>query len=130
MGSDVPVAHSRSSRLPSTDGGRGLSSWRENALSRVVEIRALAQWMRPTPRSEVDDLMVGDIDEHLDVARDAAEHPPRLRSWAGIRAALSGSDVQRVQVNLDAASANLLRLATPEFLRGQLPGLEALVRAQ
>lgn len=123
-------------------GGPTASSWREQALTRVAEIEDLAEAFTvpdtstaPTPNAADPDVRVhavlaSRIRRHLDTAREAAHgvDPPRGR-WVRFKALLGGSPLERTASNLDAADADLLRLAPPDYLEGQLPGLLAHVRA-
>ncbi|GAA2513358.1 hypothetical protein [Pilimelia columellifera] len=74
---------------------------------------------------EIDDAIVA----HLAVARQTAEKRGMgpVRRWYS---ALSGAQVQRVAVNIDAATVQLLRVAPADVLRGALPGLLAHLRRQ
>jgi len=123
-------------------GGPTVSSWREQALTRVGEIEDLAAAFqlpeaagdrRQTPADppeQIRAVLAKRIRRHLDTAREAADgsSPPRGR-WTRFKALVGGSPLERTASNLDAAEADLLRLAPPDYLEGQLPGLLAHVRA-
>ena len=109
-------------------GGPTSSSWREHTLTRVAELEDLTElfrhqsggpWTALAPR----------IHRHLKAAREAAEGGPRQRPWTRVLASLGGSPLERSASNLDAAEADVLRLAPDTDLRGQLPSLLAHVRA-
>ena len=51
----------------------------------------------------------------------------RVRPWTRLMASVSGAAIERTLGNLDAVEADLLRLAPEDYLRGQLPSLEAHV---
>ena len=119
-------------------GGPTASSWREQALTRVAEIEDLADAFTAAgaePRAADSDVrmravLAARIRRHLETAREAADGTsPRRGRWARFKALLGGSPLERTASNLDAAEADLLRLAPPEYLQGQLPGLLAHVRA-
>ena len=110
-------------------GGPTSSAWRELALTHVAELRTMAAWIGSRTKEPGAKDILPDIYGHLDEARATAEGsatkrlPMWLRSWVG------GSDVERTMSNLDAAEADLLRLAPLPFLRGQMSSLLAHVRA-
>jgi hypothetical protein len=119
-------------------GGPTASSWREQALTRVAEIEDLAEAFTvadPEPSAADSDarmraVLAARIRRHLDTAREAADGTlPRRGRWARFKALLGGSPLERTASNLDAAEADLLRVAPPDYLEGQLPGLLAHVRA-
>lgn len=103
-------------------GGPVSAGWREGTLTRVKELATLCDWA--STNSEVEDprVFVDSIAQHLEAAKDAAvrkrPHPrdrfPRYRS---------GSLRERAKSNLDAAEAQLLNFAPPDYVLGQLPGL-------
>ena len=70
--------------------------------------------------------LLDDIAHHLETASKAAgeKDNPWQRLWAGI----SGSDVERTMSHIDAAKTGILRLAPTEYVRGQMPALQALAR--
>jgi len=109
-------------------GGPTSSAWRELALTHVAELRTMAAWIGSQSKEPGAKDILPDIYGHLDEARATAEGsakkrlPTWLRSWVG------GSDVERTMSNLDAAEADLLRLAPMPYLRGQMSSLLAHVR--
>jgi len=98
--------------------------WREGAVTRANELETLRRW-RDSPHSGVAGPLTtaehrelsSAIRRHLDTARGTAARDRSL--WR----AMTGASLQRTASNLDAAEATLLRLAPPEYLEGQLPGL-------
>ena len=59
---------------------------------------------------------------HLDAARQAARaQPPEPRKW--FRLFRNGPLIERATSNLDAAEAQLLNLAPPDYVLGQMPSL-------
>jgi hypothetical protein len=120
------------SAQPFPIGGPTSSSWREVALTRVAEQHTLAVWLqrrRVAEGLEPIPELFATIVNHLDTARQAAggiNQPPR-----GVRllSAISGSDVERVMTHLDAADADILRLAPLTYLRGSMASIVAHVRA-
>ena len=118
-------------------GGPTASSWREQALTRVAEIEDLAEAFTiadAEPSADSDARMravlAARIRRHLDTAREAADgtQPERGR-WDRFKALVGGSPLERTASNLDAAEPDLLRVAPPDYLAGQLPGLLGHVRA-
>lgn len=100
------------------------SSWREDAVSRIDELDAQATVLRARTTQDVriaDDLLES-THHHLQVARlEAGRRVNALRMT-------SGASVTRVQSRINAAEANLLRLAPDEDLIGLLPSVRAVVR--
>jgi hypothetical protein len=112
-------------------GGPTASSWREQALTRVAELEHLADafragFTREWPEGEV---LAERMHRHLQTAREAAEGQPKRGRWTRMRSLVGGSPLERTASNLDAAEIDLLRIAPPEFLHGQLPSLLANARA-
>lgn len=97
------------------------SSWREHALTRARELRSLLQGC-DTAGSPAHQRIAQFAAEHIEDAESAARNSPRPFGW------INGSAVERTMSNLDAAEADLLRLASPDYLTGQLPGVLAHVR--
>ncbi len=117
-------------------GGPTSSSWREHALTKVVEMRTLTAWVEMRTLTawvevrttqEGADRIVQAIYGHLDAAEKAAEGNPHRNPWERLKSWTGGSLVERTMSNLDAAEADLLRLAPAQYLRGQMPSLQAHV---
>lgn len=85
-------------------GGPAHSSWREQALTRIADLRTRAEWFRAsTEASAGADILTQAINGHLAAAQRAAEQP---RSETGLRSvgiAFTGSEVERTMSNLEAA---------------------------
>jgi hypothetical protein len=103
--------------------------WREQVLVRANELAALATWMGTRAEGTPDDARKSsdaDLDAavrgDLEVARDAALG----MSWWPTRAR---ARMERAVGHLDAAESALLRRSPDDYLRGQVPGLVAHVRA-
>jgi hypothetical protein len=97
-------------------------AWREGTLTRAYELETLCNWVRLKQPRESDCALVTAIKWHLDAARQAAQaHPldPRRR----LRIFRSGPLIERATSNLDAAEAQLLNLAPPDYVLGQMPSL-------
>lgn len=109
-------------------GGPTQSSWREGALTRTAELEVLANWFARYPE-ESRDVLVSQIHRHVKTARTAAEGEPGRGAWFRFSALLAGSPHERTASNIDAAEADLLRLAPDEYVSGQMPSLVAQVRA-
>jgi hypothetical protein len=104
-------------------GGPTSPSWREHALTRIAELRTLATWLQESSNDPGTAHLLSAIENHLTEAREAAL-TSRWR-WA----VANGSNIERTLGNIDAAEADLLRLAPLDYLSGQMPGLQARVRA-
>lgn len=104
-------------------------AWREQALTRVAEMKAIFDWFSGQP---MDDNHVPTaaarqtfdhaILRHLEAAFQAAR---RNSHWWDMK---NGAVIERAMSNLDAAEAMLLRRAPLPYLKGQLPHLWAHVR--
>jgi hypothetical protein len=87
--------------------------WREQALTKIGEQRFLLEWMsQKTDSQPISDEIRRTIHDHWDAAEAAAKR----RSWRG-------ASVERVTSHLNAVDADLLRLAPPSYVFGQLPAL-------
>ena len=104
-------------------------AWREQALTRVAEMKAMFDWFSGQPvndghmstaagHSTFDNAILG----HLEAAFLAARRNSR---WWDMK---NGAVIERAMSNLDAAEALLLRRAPLPYLKGQLPHLWAHVR--
>jgi hypothetical protein len=124
-------------------GGPATASWREHALARAAEYRFLARWLLKNNDDEKKRDALPAIEAHIKAAELAAEgqdtrpcrtdgsngDPPKaLRRWGKVKLFLSGATVERVSSQLDAVQVDLLRLASDDYLCGQLTGLVAHVR--
>jgi hypothetical protein len=111
-------------------GGPTASSWREQALTRVAEIEDLAEAFTvadPERGAAGSDarmraVLAARIRRHLETAREAADGTlPRRGRWVRFKASLGGSPLERTASNLDAAEADLLRVAPPTTWRASYP---------
>jgi hypothetical protein len=109
-------------------GGPTSSSWREVALTRIAELHALTIWLARRRAEEglaAADELVETVKQHLDTAKASAGRSSKPRKGARLWALIAGADVERVTTNLDAANADILRLAPLSYLRGQMPSMVA-----
>ncbi|HEV7935733.1 MAG TPA: hypothetical protein VGP70_25890, partial [Actinomadura sp.] len=98
------------------------SSWREESLARICELRALADSLRVREGLDAEAAkLLADADTELAHAHQAAQ---RRR----IGGALTGAAVQRVHAHLDVAEVLVLRAAPLEYVRGQTATLVVYVR--
>jgi hypothetical protein len=97
------------------------SSWREESLARICELRALTGSLRGEGLDAEAAKLLADADTELAHAHQAAQ---RRR----IGGALTGAAVQRVHAHLDAAEVLVLRAAPLEYVRGQTAALVVYVR--
>jgi hypothetical protein len=109
-------------------GGPAVSAWREQALTRIAELRTLTLWVRAHSEDAGADELVASIEAHLDAAEEAAGGTPHLTLFKHARSWVSGAPVERTGSNCEAAEADLLRLAPLWYLRGQMPSLQVAVR--
>jgi hypothetical protein len=92
--------------------------WREQALARIAEQRFVLDWLKTTDaakRLPADALHT--IELHWQAAATAATTRSRRKA-----------SVARVSSHLDAVDTSLLRIGTPSYVHGQLPGLVAQMR--
>src|SRR4051794_6959215 len=97
--------------------------WREGTVTRVNELKTLLTWLNQRPDVEPSLALTQSIDQHLHIARDAAADRHHWRSFLG-------ATLGRAASNIDAAEADLLRLAPPDYLLGQMSGLVAHVQRE
>jgi hypothetical protein len=100
------------------------TAWREDVLTRAKELDSLRAWLLEAGPAHADDPWWTAIREHLDAVKQAAEgrrgrRAQSHRLWASV----TGSTIGRAMSNLDAAEANLLRVAPDSYLAGQMPSL-------
>ena len=99
------------------------SGWREGTLTRAKELESLSRWVwrshgakAPEPRTDQEFLV--SIGQHIAAAREAANCKKRRMG-----SPRQPSLLERAMSNLDAAEAQLINLAPPEYLLGQMPSL-------
>jgi hypothetical protein len=131
--SSPPAPQPAANVPPFPIGGPCTTAWREEALTKVQELSGLASWIEANPRKAT---LTGSIPQtiaaELETARRTAakqdtRNGRRVRPWTRLMASVSGAAIERTLGNLDAVEADLLRLAPEDYLRGQLPSLEAHV---
>lgn len=104
-------------------GGPVPVAWREGTLTRAYELEALCDWTAASQSLSDDCQMVTAVKRHLGAARDAAygkkvdDPHRRLQMFRG------GPLIERARGNLDAAEAQLLNIARPDYILGQMPSL-------
>jgi hypothetical protein len=102
-------------------GGPADHSWRETALTRVYELRTLST-LFAGPDAGISPALTQAIGGHLHAAEETAKNRTPWRSR------INGSALERTRSNLDAAEADLLRIAPDDYVVGQLPSIQAHVR--
>jgi len=113
-------------------GGPTTAAWREEALTRVTELGGLADWIEAVSvdgRKDQHKLLAA-IRTQLERARITAaclDDPRRRHLLTRFKMSSGGSSVERTLGSLDAAEADLLRLAPPHYLCGLMPSLQAHV---
>jgi len=102
-------------------GGSASAAWREEALTRAMELEGLAEWLGLEQGTVIAD--------QLDRARSSAaeEAQGRLRWLRPRKRSMWGASVERTLGSLDAVETDLLRLAPDDYVRGLMPSLEAHV---
>jgi hypothetical protein len=104
------------------------ASWREQALSKIAELKFVRDWMLPSQTTDpVKEQARRTIDLHLQAATAAAMGGTILRP-RNLVATLTGSGVERVISQLDAVESELLRIAPPDYLSGEIFSLLAHVQ--
>ena len=103
-------------------GGPVSVAWREGTLTRAYELQALCEWLTTKDLLDSDCVLVKAINCHLGAARDAALGK-KLDPHKRFRIFRDGPLIERARSNLDAAEAQLLNLAPPDYLLGQMPSL-------
>ena len=103
-------------------GGPVPVAWREGTLTRAYELETLCNWVRLKHPRDSDSALVTAIGCHLDAARQAARAQP-LDPRKRFRIFRNGPLIERATSNLDAAEAQLLNLAPPDYVLGQMPSL-------
>ena len=97
-------------------------AWREGTLTRARELEALCDWNSQRYPRDSDCALVAAIKCHLDAARQAARAQlPEPPKW--FRIFRNGPLIERATSNLDAAEAQLLNIAPPDYVLGQMPSL-------
>jgi hypothetical protein len=103
-------------------GGPVSVAWREGTLTRAKELESLCAWvLANNPRANAEALARA-IPSHLEAARQAAEGA-RLEPRRRFRVFRNGPLIERAMSNLDAAEAQLLNFAPPDYVLGQMPCL-------
>ena len=100
------------------------TAWREDILTRAKELASIRAYLLECTSAAAADPFWEAIGDHLAAVRQAAEgrrgrRGRAARLWSGV----SGSTIGRAMSNLDAAEANLLRVAPDYYLAGQMPSL-------
>lgn len=109
-------------RAPSV-GGPVSGGWREGTLTRAKELECLSKAVMMVGRAEASEdvldtaVLLLAIEQHVQAARDAAECERRF--WRPRKPSL----MERAMSNLDAAEVQLLNMAPPGYILGQLPSL-------
>ena len=109
--------------------GRFFSAWREVALTKIDELEGLVSFIaaEKNPLSDADVELITHARTHLSKAKDAAE-PQSSGPWKSFKRWAGGSDVEGAMSHIDAAKANLLRVAPMHFVMGQMSELQSTAR--
>ena len=120
-----PVAARTHRRSPEFPIGEPVpTAWREDVLTRAKELDSLRAWLLESAPADPADPWWSAIREHLDAVKQAAEgRRGRRARISRVWASMTGSTIGRAMSNLDAAEANLLRVAPDSYLSGQMPSL-------
>lgn len=100
-------------------------AWREGSLTRAKELETLCDWLRIRYPQKSDEVLASAIESHLTAAREAAwvKDLQPSRRFRRFRIFRNGPLIERARSNLDAAEAQLLNLAPPDYILGQMPSL-------
>jgi hypothetical protein len=96
--------------------------WREGTLTRATELESLCAWVQANYSTDKCDVLVTAVTNHLEAARQAAEGQS-LKPKRRFRFFRNASLLERAKSNLDAAEAQLLNFAPPDYVLGQMPSL-------
>jgi hypothetical protein len=134
---EVPAADEAPERVETKQvpgvefGGPTSVAWREEALTRAEELQGMADWLEAGCGDDASTrrLLAG-IRRHIVRAARTASNADesgwaKLRLWRRMKASSGGSSVERTLGSLDAAEADLLRLAPADYVCGQMPSLQA-----
>lgn len=105
-------------------GGPAGSSWREQALARIAEQRALTAWV--CTKSPLGDEVAEYYERAIEIHLEAAEQAALSRS--SVKSSITGSAVERASSNLDVVESHLLRLSPAVYVRAQMACTLAHVR--
>jgi hypothetical protein len=108
-------------------GGPVSAAWREATLTRAKELESLCTWVvanDPRPNSGI---LAKSVYFHIDAAREAAR-VDALNPKKRMHLIRYGPLRERAMSNLDAAEAQLLDIAPPGYILGQIPSLLRHVR--
>jgi hypothetical protein len=108
-------------------GGPVRSGWREGTLTRAKELESLCLWILANEPPENAEVLGRAVLAHIEAARDAA-NAAKPRPRKAFRFFRNGSLLERAMSNLGAAEANLLNIAPPGYVLGQIPSLLRHVR--
>jgi hypothetical protein len=103
-------------------GGPVSPGWREGTLTRAKELESLCAWVLENHPRRNCQVLTKSIGRHLEAARQAAE-PAKLEPKKRFRIFRNGPLIERAMSNLDAAEAQLLNIAGPDYVLGQMPSL-------
>jgi hypothetical protein len=97
-------------------------AWREGTLTRAAELESLCGWIKARQPPDTCQVLVGAVAAHLKAAREAAIGKG-LEPKRSFRFFRNAPLLERARSNLDAAEAQLLNFAPPEYVLGQIPSL-------
>jgi hypothetical protein len=123
-----------SSGPPVEVGGAPSAAWREEAITRALELEGLANWLElePGTQDETGQRAAKLIADQLARARSSPARDPHRRiwrrAWDWVKGeGRGGATIERTLGSLDAVEADLLRLAPDDYVRGLMPSLQAHV---
>jgi hypothetical protein len=109
-------------------GGPVSSAWREGTLTRAKELESLCAWVVANNKQlHNGNILARSVYFHIDAARDAAR-VAALDPEKRLHLLRYGPLRERAMSNLDAAEAQLLNIAPPGYVLGQMPSLRQHVR--
>jgi hypothetical protein len=108
-------------------GGPVRTGWSEGTLTRAKELATMCAWARAESSDPHSENIGRSIGRHLEAARQAAgAGQPRIGWWFRLRP--QGSLLERALSNLDAAEAQLVDIASADYLLAQIPSVLEHVR--
>ncbi|MGZ4391486.1 MAG: hypothetical protein ACXVRK_05105 [Gaiellaceae bacterium] len=116
-------------------GGTSSAAWREEAMTRAAELEGLLDWIEhASPIGTNATKFRTGIADQIDRVRRTAAHrdlPPRRlfgrRWWWRFKRSFGGASLERALGSLDAAEADLLRLAPDDYVCSLMPSMLAHV---
>jgi hypothetical protein len=118
-GSETTEAQGSEAEKKPSVGGPVRVGWGEGTLTRAKEIESLCDWVCDNNPRAGCAALTESIRRHVQAAREAAE----AAALGPRKLFRNGPLLERAISNLDAAEAQILNLAAPDYVLGQMPSL-------